>query len=457
MSDRIEPEFLFSAGKYGYNIGNTFTDRNIFKQAAILQLKVNASILYDNARNATDASGIENQDFKVGVNLIYPRLILPFKVAKPGKYGVPHTTFSSNYSLFFQQGLVERTSFINSITYDFAETARKLHSITPISIEFSKGTINPKADSALLAQNRFSYIYLIGRTVFTTSSQYTFQYNGNELNSYNNFIYFRGSLDIGGNWLSGVSNILNTPRDTLHQRTLFGYAFAQYAKEEVDFRVYRSLGGQRQFVFRINEGVGLPYGNSTQLIFEKNFYAGGANDLRAWLPRTLGPGQFNRATAYGPPGTPDALSTGDLLRTRLKYLDQFGEIKIITNAEFRYKLMDNFFGSILRGALFVDAGNVWRIRKDPDTPNGQFSFNNVLQSTAIGVGTGLRFDVGLFVFRLDAAFKFKDPQFTGSDQWVLINHANELFHSGTFKNNYLLNYGDTYNFMQLNFGIGLPF
>ncbi|MGZ3755136.1 MAG: BamA/TamA family outer membrane protein, partial [Mucilaginibacter sp.] len=255
---------------------------------------------------------------------------------------------------------------------------------------------------------------------------------------------------VGGNLLAGVSNVLNTPRDTLHQRTLFGYTFAQYTKTELDFRVYRSLGGQSQFVFRFNPGIGVPYGNSSQLIFEKNFYAGGANDIRAWLPRTLGPGQFNR-TSYG------VGPTADTLRSRLKYLDQFGEIKIIANAEYRYKLVDNFFGSILRGAVFVDAGNVWRLHKEADSPNGEFKFNNILQSSAIGVGTGLRFDLGFFVFRLDAAFKFKDPEFNGADQWVLINHLNELFHSGTFKNNYQKNYGDTYNFMQLNFGIGMPF
>jgi len=450
MTDRVEGEFLFSGGKYGYNVGNTFTDRNIFKQAAILQIKFNASILYDNGRNSVGSGGVENQDFKIGANLIYPRIISPFDFASPGKYGVPHTTFSTNYSLFFQKGLVERTSFINSLTYDFAETANKLHSITPIDIEFSKGTIDPAAFQELLSQNRYSYIYLIGRTVFTTGSQYTFQYNANQLNTYGSFTYFRGTVDVGGNFLSGVSSILNTPKDTLHQRTIFGYAFAQYTKGEVDLRLYRSLGGERQFVFRFNPGIGVPYGNSNQLIFEKNFYAGGANDIRAWLPRTLGPGQFNRAS-YG-----TGLSA-DTIRSRLKYLDQFGEIKIIANAEFRYKLADNFFGSILRGAIFMDAGNVWRLHKEPESPNGEFRFNNILQSSAIGIGTGLRFDVGFFVFRLDAAFKFKDPQFNGADQWVLINHANELFHAGTFKNTYLQTNGESYNFMQLNFGIGMPF
>jgi outer membrane protein insertion porin family len=460
MSDRVEGEFLFSGGRYGYNVGNTFTDRNIFKRAVTLQIKLNLSVLYDNGRNVSgSSSSIENQDLKVGASLIYPWIVTPFNFDKPGKYGVPHTTFSTNYSTFFQKGLVKRTSFINSVTYDFLEQANKVHSITPIDIEFSNGTIDPEAKAELLRQNRYSYIYLIGRPIFTTGSQYTYQVNGNKLNTYANFTYFKGTLDIGGNMLSLVSNVLNTPKDTLGKRTMFGFTFAQYAKTELDLRLYRSFGDERQFILRINPGIGVPYGNSSQLIFEKNFYAGGANDMRAWLPRTLGPGQFNRGTYYGADSTQ---------RNRYKYIDQLGEIKIITNAEYRFKLANNFFGAKLKGAFFVDAGNVWRLHKREENPDGEFRFNNILQSTAIGIGSGLRFDVGFFVFRLDAAFKFKDPQFKGSEQWVLVKHANELFRSGPFKQAFIDNnrtgidkngnpVGDTYNFMQLNFGIGMPF
>ena len=171
----------------------------------------------------------------------------------------------------------------------------------------------------------------------------------------------------------------------------------------------------------------MPYGNSTLLVFEKNYYAGGANDIRAWLPRTVGPGKFNRGLAYG---------TNVAARDQLKYLDQFGEIKFVANAEYRYKLTSNFFGSPLRGAVFVDAGNVWRLHQQKIYPDVEFRLNNILPSTAVGIGTGLRFDLSFFVFRLDAAFKFKDPQFTGSDQWVLVNHFNEMFHSGPFKRSY---------------------
>jgi outer membrane protein insertion porin family len=456
MSDRFEPEFIFNGGRYGYNIGNTFTNRNLFKRAEILQFKLNWSVLFDKG-DGSGTAGIQNQDFKAGVNLAYPRIMTPFNLPILGKYGVPHTTFSTNYSLFFQKGLVQRESFINSVTYDFAETAHKLHSFTPIDIEYSTGKIDDSARVQLLKQNRYSYVFLIGRTVLTVGSQYSYQVNADMLNSLGSFEYFRGSLDVAGNTLSLLTNAINTPRDTSGKRTIFGQTFAQYTKAEIDFRVYRNLGGERQLIFRINPGIGIPYGNSSQMAFEKNFYAGGANDNRAWLPRTLGPGQFNRA-----------VYTDTTTRQQLRYLDQFGEIKIAGNLEYRYKIADNFFGTKLKGALFSDFGNVWRLHNEADNPGGQFSFGNLFQSTAIGVGFGLRFDLNFFVFRLDAAFKFKDPQFNGGDQWVLIKHFNELFHSGEFKQSYInansLGHnsdgsirGDTYNFMQLNFGIGLPF
>ncbi|MGV8878184.1 MAG: BamA/TamA family outer membrane protein [Sphingobacteriaceae bacterium] len=446
MSDRVEGEFLFNNGRYGFNVGNTFTNRNLFKRAEILEFKINYSVLFDNARNSAYGNGIQNQDFKTGVNLIYPRILAPFNLPVLGKYGVPHTTFSSNFQNYFQKGLVSRQSFINSLTYDFRETAHKLHSLTPINIEFSQGTIDPVALDELRSQNRESYIRLIGRTVFTSGSQYSYQLNADLLNTYQNFTYFRGSIDMGGNSLSLISRLLNTRRDELNHRTLFGQIFAQYAKAEVDYRLYKSLGGEKQIVLRLNPGIGIPYGNSDQLIFEKNFYVGGASDIRAWLPRTLGPGQFNRE-----------VYSNDTTRARLKYLDQFGEIKFVGNLEYRYKLLNNFFGSKLKGGTFVDFGNVWRLKQEADNPRGEFKFNTLGQSIAMGIGTGFRLDVNFFVFRFDAGIKLKDPQFSGSDQWVLFNHLGELFRTGPFKAAYIETNGEKYRFMQLNFGIGMPF
>jgi len=446
MSNRVEGEFIFNGGRYGFNLANTYTNRNLFGGAEILQVKFNYSVLYDNNQEqAAINRGIQNQDFKIGANLTYPGIISPFNIKTLGRYGIPHTTFASNYQYFYQDGLVARKSIINSVTYDWAENNRRLHSFTPINIEFSSGKIDPLAARDLLAQNRYSYIYLIGRTVFTAGSQYTYSRNYSLLTSYQNFVFFRGSVDVGGNSLALISKLTGAKKDTLGQRTIFGQAFSQYIKGEADLRFYKSLGGEKQFIFRLNPGLGVPYGNSSQLIFEKNFYVGGANDMRAWLPRTLGPGGFNRATYY-----PD-----NIQRARFKYLDQFGEVKIVANTEYRYKIADNFFGSKLKGAIFSDIGNVWRLKDE--VPDAKFSLATLPKTTAIGIGTGIRLDLNFFVFRLDAGFKFKDPQFNGSDQWVLVDHLGELFHSGAFKNSYYQNNREKYSFMQLNFGIGMPF
>jgi outer membrane protein assembly factor BamA len=219
-------------------------------------------------------------------------------------------------------------------------------------------------------------------------------------------------------------------------------------KLESDVRLYRSLGGEKQFVARLNPGVGVPYGNIDVLTFEKNFYAGGSSGVRAWQARTLGPGNYNRSQF----GVGDR---ADSLRTNLRNLDQLGEIKLEGNLEYRFKLIQNFFSAKVKGAAFTDFGNVWKLRKDEiAAPGGEFKFNKFVNQLAIGTGAGLRFDLNYFVFRLDAGVKVKDPQFSGSDQWVIKN----LFSKKEFKERYAItNRPDVYRFVQYNFGIGMPF
>ncbi|MEO6498657.1 MAG: BamA/TamA family outer membrane protein, partial [Mucilaginibacter sp.] len=444
MSDRIEAEFLFNNGRYGYNIGNTFTNRTMFKRSAILQVKLNWSILFDNGRNEGGIRGaIENQDFKAGATLSYPRILAPFKIPVLGKYGVPRTTFSSNYQLFFQKRLVKRESFVNSITYDFFETPDKRHTFTPIFLQYTSGSVDSTAYDILLDQNRFSYIFLVDRTNFTMGSQYTYQLNANKLTWLTNFIFFRGTLEF-----APFSNIFNIGK--VNPAALFNQNYSNYVRADIDFRIYRTGSNEKQFVFRLTPGIGLPFKKGGELIFEKNFYAGGASDIRAWLPRTLGPGQFNRAV-YGTGGG------ADTLRSLLRYIDQFGQLKLTGNIEYRYKLANNFFGAKLKGALFMDFGNIWQLEEDDPAFKRNFQLSKLWQSTAIGIGTGFRFDLTFFVFRFDVAFKMKDPQFEGADQWVLFKHANELFRTGEFKRNYKITNSESYGFMQLNFGVGMPF
>ena len=252
---------------------------------------------------------------------------------------------------------------------------------------------------------------------------------------------------MAGNSLGLLNQIIKFDRDTDGYRRILGLPYQQYIKTEIDLRYYRSLGGERQLVARINPGIGIAYGNSDQLTFEKNFFAGGSSGVRAWQARTLGPGNYNRAV-LGSDGK------ADTLRLNLRNLDQLGEIKFEANLEYRFKIADNILNAKVKGATFADFGNVWRREKAVENPGGEFRFNKFLNQLAIGVGAGLRFDLNYFVFRLDAGFKVKDPQFTGSDQYVI----KYLFNKKDFKQEYKATHRpDIYRFVQYNFGIGMPF
>ena len=447
MSNRIEGEYTFNSGRNGFNVGNTYTNRNLFGGAELLELKAKYGILFDAASAKRGLDKIFSRDLQLGINLIIPKLIVPFNIPDIGKNGMPHTTISSSMQFFDQRDAFRSRVFINSITYDWVETKAKLHSFTPINIEFRNGRLDPIFRDSLLQRGFELYVRTNDRQFFNLGSQYSYTLNTNKLNTYNNFLFFRGALDIAGNSLGLIDKLVKFKRDNDGFRTIMGLPYQQYVKTEIDFRYYRHLGGERQFIARLNPGVGIAHGNSNQLTFEKNFYAGGSNGIRAWQARTLGPGNYNRAV-LGTDGK------ADTLRTNLRNLDQMGEIKFEGNLEYRFKIANNILNAKVKGATFADFGNVWRRFESKENPDGEIKFNKLLSQVAIGIGAGLRFDLNYFVFRLDAGIKVKDPQFTGSDQFVL----KYLFNKQDFKREYAKTHSpDVYRFVQYNFGIGMPF
>ncbi len=447
MSNRIEGEYTFNSGRNGFNIGNTYTNRNLFGGAELLEVKAKYGILFDATASGNILDRIFSRDLQLGINLVIPKLLVPFSIPQMGKNGIPHTTISSSLQLFDQRQAFRSRVFINSITYDWVETKYKLHSLTPINIEFRKGELDPVFKENLQQQGYELYIRTNDRQFFNFGSQYAFTYNTIRLNTYGNFLFFRGTLDVAGNSLGLLDKIVKFKRDSEGLRTIFQLPYQQYAKTELDLRYYRSLGGEKQFIARLNPGIGIPYGNSKQLTFEKNFFAGGSSGVRAWQARTLGPGNYNRAV-LGIGGK------ADTLRTNLRNLDQLGEYKLEGNLEYRFKIADNILNAKVKGATFADFGNVWRKKGTLENPGGEFKFNKFLGQMALGIGAGLRFDLTYFVFRLDAGIKVKDPQFSGSDQYVI----KYLFNKNDFKNEYKIShFPDIYRFVQYNFGIGMPF
>jgi outer membrane protein assembly factor BamA len=164
----------------------------------------------------------------------------------------------------------------------------------------------------------------------------------------------------------------------------------------MDVRYNMILNDVSSLVCRGFIGAGIPYGNSKAIPFEKQYYGGGANGIRAWQVRTLGPGSY----------VPDYT----------KFLNQTADIKLEANLEYRFKLF-----WILNGALFVDAGNIWSYNNDPSRPGAQFTLNNLVNDVAVGTGAGLRFDLSFVLLRADMGIKLRDPWLNEGSKWIIMN------------------------------------
>lgn len=454
MSNRVEGEIPFNAGTIGFTLSNTYTNNNIFRGAERFEFQVKGGLQSRVGQGGSFFNDIYQRDFSVSSSLSVPRLMVPFNIPMMGKNGIPYTTFSSSYVYALQKDLFVRRVLLNSVSYQWVETKSKLHSFTPLNFEYRFGSLlldtsdtqAGQAGKLFLDSNRYT-INLLDRRLITLGIKYAYSLNADKLLQNKSFIYFRGTMDMAGNLLSAVTRLTDRKHNASEgdYARFLGLPFNQYIRPEVDIRWYKSLGEDRQFVARINGGVGYAYGNSTAVPFEKLFFAGGSNGVRAWQARTLGPGKYNRA---------ERLPTEDARRT-LYGIDQLGQMRIEANLEYRFRLINNFFGAKLKGAFFLDAGNVWNISPGNPQPETYFDFKNLANQLGVGTGMGFRYDVQYFVFRFDIGLKLRDPQFQGSDQWVI----GKFFSGGKeFKEVYnAANSPDTYRFLQYNFGIGLPF
>ncbi|WP_285011342.1 BamA/TamA family outer membrane protein [Pedobacter faecalis] len=451
MSNRIEGEVPFNAGTVGFTLSNTYTNNNMFRGAERFEFQVKGGLQSRLGRGSALFSDIYQRDFSLSANLSVPRLMLPLITARPGRRGgMPRTIFSTSYVYAQQKDIFDRHVLLNSVTYEFVESKSKYHTVTPLNFEYRFGKLLLDPDSEfgqrIIESNTYNIILLARRNI-TLGSKYTFSLNFDKLLTGNDFVYLRANMDVAGNMLDLVSRLTGTRSNPAADQytTIFGLPYNQYIRPEVDFRWYKGLGGAQQFVARVNAGIGYAYGNSLVMPIEKLFFAGGSNGIRAWQARTLGPGNYNRGESI-----PD-----EETRRALFGIDQLGDTHIEANLEYRYKLLNRFFGAQLKGAVFLDAGNVWNISKNSTNPETHFDFSKLGRQIALGTGMGFRYDVQYFVFRFDVGLKLKDPQFDGSEQWVIKKFING---GRAFKDAYAISHSpERYRFVQYNFGIGMPF
>jgi outer membrane protein assembly factor BamA len=211
----------------------------------------------------------------------------------------------------------------------------------------------------------------------------------------------RINAEQSGNLLSGMYTIVGSPNEE-GRYEIMKNEFAQYLKGDIDLRYYQIVDDKTSFVYRVFLGVAHPYGNSVAIPFEKQYFTGGANGIRAWPVRNLGPGTYRE--------------------TRSVYPNATADIKLEANFEYRFKLF-----WILEGALFADAGNIWTIRKDDKREGTVFNWNTFYKQIAVGTGVGLRMDFSFFIFRIDLGLKARDPSLPSGPQWVILNRPDKNY------------------------------
>ena len=392
----------------GTEITFSWRNRNTFRAGELLV--VNASIGSE-VQYGGPLQGFNTYSTGLSTMLVFPRFIVPFLQLNNRSGYVPRTGISLSYDLLQKQKLYTLNSFRSEFGYMWKEDMRKEHRLNPISITY----VIPANVTDLYADSAAKHPALkkaIERQ-FILGSTYNYNYNQLINSQPVNAIYFNGTVDVSGN-IAGL--IVPVAKDT-NTKQVFKEDFAQYVKLESDLRFYRKMGIRTTWANRLITGFGYPYGNSKELPFIKQFFSGGNNSIRAFRSRSVGPGSFK-----------DTLNK-DFLP------DQTGDIKLEINSELRIKL-----SRILEGAFFVDAGNIWLYRKNPEKPGAEFS-KDFLKQLAVGTGVGVRLDFTFFLIRLDVAFPLRKPYLVGNE-WVMdqIDFTNKNWRSDNIIYNLAIGY-----------------
>lgn len=403
----------------GSEVKLTQTTRNLFRGAE--QLDVSVSGGFETQTSGTSL-GKNSLSLTGEAKLTIPRFIIPFYKPNSTTAFIPKTIASLSYQMLNRGSEYTLNAFKGEFGYNFKENIYKEHNFNPISVSY----ISTSFPSAKVRDSLYEINPLLRTTLeaqFIIGSNYNFTYTNQMEDNRRNNMYFYGGLETGGNlWGAFV------PKDDEGKRKLFNVPLSQFIRTELDFRDYYKINRKVIWANRLNLGYGYAYGNSTSLPFVRQFFAGGSNDIRAFAARTLGPGTYK---------VPD----------NAIFSDQGGDIKLMLNSELRFKIV-----SILYGALFVDAGNIWLRKEDtgvPGTtnlgrPGSGFKLSNALNELAVGTGAGVRVDATIFVIRLDVAFPVRKPYLPDGQRWVFDDVA---FGNKDWRKQNLI----------FNIGIGYPF
>ncbi|HSJ68071.1 MAG TPA: BamA/TamA family outer membrane protein, partial [Anditalea sp.] len=325
-----------------------------------------------------------------------PRVIFPIPISERFAYSVPKTKISVGAEYLNRVDLYRLVSYNASYGYFWNQNRYVYHEINPINLTFVRMSNASPQFEAILDSNPF--LRRSFEQQFIAGVNYTFNYNQMVDVHRVHSIFVGTTIDIAGNTLNLLSRTFSDDPSTF-----FGLDYAQYARADLDFRYYLRLNQNNIIATRLFGGLGIPYGNSQSLPFVKQFFSGGPNSVRAFRIRSLGPGTYR----------PTQFDIGS-------FFDQAGDIRLEGNIEYRFPIV-----SVLKGALFVDAGNVWLQNRnealfgEPESPRenqGKFT-SDWFKELGVGTGVGLRVDIDFFVIRFDFATPIRRPYLPENQRW----------------------------------------
>lgn len=424
----IEQEGTNTSGNLGIAGSIVFQNKNTFKGAELLEVKLKGSVTSqkpvksssNDANLNTVQSTFNTVQFGPELNLYFPRALFPFtlfyykKATNEKRYFFQPKTIL-NLSLNYQSNQ-QYFRNISNISYGFKFSNYKglfTYDVIPLETYIVKAKLFGSFKEDLISLNDY-FLLNSFQDHLTTLSKVSATYNNQTLSKKRNLMYLRMNISSSGNILRGLFKATNQVADSLGRYQILNIPFSQFVKLDVDYRFYFKVRKQSKLVYRFAGGIGKALDNLSVIPYEQSFFSGGPNGIRAWRARTLGPGGYSASES-------DA-----------RY-DKIGDVQLESNLEYRFNIIKSIFG-----AWFIDAGNIWLLKGDPNKPDSKFEPHKFYKEIAIGSGFGLRYDFSFFVLRLDIAVKIRDPQFAENNRWTF---DKQPIRKMTI----------------LNFGIGYPF
>lgn len=406
----FQPEGTNTAGDLGAAAVLSYQNRNLFRGSEHLSLEFRAA--FEAIKGLEGYKNSDYEEYSVQAHLQFPRFLAPF-ISKNFKR---KSSATSEVSVGWN--LQNRPEFHRRVF----SSAWKYHWSDPVHhLTYDFDLLNLSYVYMPWISETFKHDYLDNATTRNAILRYNYQdlfilRTGFGVNYSGANQAFRARMELAGNLLNGLSGVFNFKKNSEGKRTLFNIAYAQYAKFDFDYTKILRFDERNSLALHGGLGIAIPYGNSTVLPFEKRYFSGGANSVRGWSVRELGPGKFKGVDG------------------RIDFINQTGDMKLDLNAEYRTHLFWK-----LDAAAFIDAGNIWTLRDYADQPGGQFSFKSFYNQIAVAYGLGLRLNFDYFILRFDGGMKAINPAYTSTEEHYALWHPN-LKRDFTF-----------------HFAVGLPF